>query len=142
MRVETLFFSLFLAVGFPVAGSLACPGNASQSDQNVRVIEVTAKKYEFNPSPIHIKLGTKVLLKITATDHAHGFKIGEFPDDSDKKGNPGLAFTSRQDCWKIEKGESATIEFIAQSPGTYSFSCCVRCGLDHKRMKSELIVDP
>jgi cytochrome c oxidase subunit 2 len=142
MRIAKLFFSLFLAVAFPVAGGLGSPGNAPQSDQNVRVIEVSAKKYEFNPSPIHIKLGTKVQLKLTATDHAHGFKIGEFPDGSDKKGNPGLAFTSRQDCWKIEKGESVTIEFVAQTPGTYSFKCCVRCGLDHGRMKSELIVDP
>jgi plastocyanin len=69
-------------------------------------------------------------------------KIGEFPDGSDKKGNLGLVFTSPQDCWKIEKGESATIEFVAQTPGTYSFKCCVHCGLGHGGMKGQLIVEP
>jgi hypothetical protein len=34
----------------------------------VQVIEVTAKKYEFNPSPIRVKQVTKVQLKIRATD--------------------------------------------------------------------------
>ena len=119
----------------------ALPQHASAA-QDVKVIEVTAKKYEYSPSPIHVKLGAKVQLKIAATDHAHGFKIAEFPDGSDNKGKPGLAFTSPQDCWKIEKGESATIEFVAQTPGTYSFNCCVRCGLGHGGMKGQLIVDP
>jgi hypothetical protein len=46
---------------------------------------VTAKKYEFNPSPIRVKQGKKVQLKITATDHVHGFRIELFPDGSDTK---------------------------------------------------------
>ena len=35
-------------------------------DQNVLVIEITAKKYEYSPSPFHVQAGTKVQLKITA----------------------------------------------------------------------------
>jgi heme/copper-type cytochrome/quinol oxidase subunit 2 len=55
---------------------------AQASAQDVKIIEVSAKKYEFNPSSIHVKQGTKVQLRITATDHTHGFKIGAFPDGS------------------------------------------------------------
>jgi cytochrome c oxidase subunit II len=117
-------------------------GSAQASRQDVNVIEVSAKKYEYNPSSIHVKQGTKVQLRITATDHTHGFKIEAFSDGSDKNGSPGLAFTSPEDCWKIEKGQSATIEFVAQTSGTYSFKCCVRCGLGHGGMKGQLIVDP
>jgi cytochrome c oxidase subunit 2 len=113
---------------------------AQASTQDVKVIEVSAKKYEYNPSSIHVKQGTKVQLRITATDHTHGFKIAA--DGSDKNGSPGLAFTSPQDCWKIEKGQSSTIEFVAQTAGTYSFKCCVRCGTGHAGMKGQLIVDP
>jgi heme/copper-type cytochrome/quinol oxidase subunit 2 len=54
------------------------PGNPAKSPESnggVQVIEVTANKYEFTPSPIRVKQGTRVQLKITATDHAHGFKI-------------------------------------------------------------------
>ena len=125
------------------SGAVSLRSNPAQaSTQDVKVIEVSAKKYEYNPASIHVKQGTKVQLKITATDHTHGFKIGAFSDSSDKSGSPGLALTSPQDCWKIEKGQSATIEFVAQTPGTYSFKCCVRCGLGHGGMKGQLIVDP
>jgi heme/copper-type cytochrome/quinol oxidase subunit 2 len=135
---------LFLAaIGSFGSGDIPRHPNSSPSPaQNAQVIEVTAKKYEYKPPSIHVKQGTKVQLKINSTDHAHGFKIGEFPDGSDRKGSPGLTFTSSQDCWKIEKGQSETIEFVAQTPGTYSFKCCVHCGWGHKGMKGELVVDP
>ena len=125
------------------SGTVSRRSNPAQAaTQDVKVIEVSAKKYEYNPPSIHVKQGTKVQLKITATDHTHGFKIGAFSDSSDKSGSPGLAFSSPPDCWKIEKGQSATIEFVAQTPGTYSFKCCVRFGLGHGGMKGQLIVDP
>jgi cytochrome c oxidase subunit II len=135
-----LFFAA--TIGF-TSGNVPRRPNASESPaQNAQVIEITAKKYEYKPSSIHVKQGTKVQLKISATDHAHGFKLGEFPDGSNQKGNPGLRFTSPQDCWKIEKGQSETIELVAQAPGTYSFKCCVHCGWGHRGMKGELVVDP
>jgi cytochrome c oxidase subunit 2 len=135
---------IFLAaIGSFVSGPISRPAvPAPAPAQNVQVIEVTAKKYEYSPSPIHVKQGSKVQLKITATDHTHGFKIGDYPEGSDKKGNPGLTFTSRQDCWKIEKGATETIEFVARTPGTYPFKCCVHCGWGHSGMKGQLIVDP
>ena len=40
-------------------------------NQDVLVIEITARKYEYSISPVHVRLGTKVQLKITATDHDH-----------------------------------------------------------------------
>jgi len=123
------------------SGTLTRHSNPSQaSTQDVKVIEVSAKRFEYNPSSIHVKQGTKVQLRITATDHTHGFKI--VANSSAKNGKPGLAFTSPQDCWKIEKGQSSTIEFVAQTPGTYSFKCCVTCGMGHAGMKGQLIVDP
>lgn len=110
-------------------------------DQNAQVINITAKKYEFNPSPLHVKKGQKIELRVTATDHDHGFKISTFPDGADRKGPAGVIFTSPEDCWKIKKGDTVTIEFVAQTSGTYTFKCCVDCGLGHRRMKGELIVD-
>jgi heme/copper-type cytochrome/quinol oxidase subunit 2 len=100
------------------------------------------ERFEYNPSSIHVKQGTKVQLRITATDDIHGFKMSVFLDGSDKNGSPGLTFTSPQDCWKIEKGQSSTIEFVAQTAGNYSFRCCVKCGTDHLLMTGQLIVDP
>jgi len=126
-----------------VSSTFARPLNMSAgATEGVQVIDVSAKKYEFNPSPIRVKQGTIVQLKITATDHVHGFRITEFPDGADTKGKAGLVFSSPQDCRRIEKGQTQTIEFVAQTPGTYPFKCCVHCGWDHRGMKGKLIVEP
>ena len=113
----------------------------SAQNQDTQVIEVTAKKYEYSPEPVHVKRGMKVQLKITATDHDHGFKIAALPDGAAQSGTPGLVFASAQDCWQLKKGETTTIEFLAQAPGTYTFRCCHTCGVGHRGMKGELVVD-
>src|ERR1700730_15129281 len=109
--------------------------------QEVKIIEITAKKYEYSASPIHVKSGTKVQLKITATDHDHGFKIAAVPDSAVTNGTAGLIFTSPRDCWQLKHGETTTIEFLAQAPGTYTFKCCHTCGLGHRGMKGQIVVD-
>jgi heme/copper-type cytochrome/quinol oxidase subunit 2 len=98
--------SLALSVLAFLSAPVFVPRSAAQSASNseaVQVITVTAKKYEFDPSPIRVKQGTKVRLNITASDHAHGFKIGPFAEGAEK-GDPGLVFSSPLDCTKIEKG--------------------------------------
>jgi len=128
-------FALALALCLPKASPVAA------QDQNAQVIELVAKKYEYSPAPIHVKTGTKVQLKITAVDHDHGFKIGTVPDGAQGNGPDGLVFSSAQDCWQLKKGETTTIEFLAQTQGTYTFKCCHTCGLGHKGMKGQIIVE-
>jgi cytochrome c oxidase subunit 2 len=113
-------------------------------DRSPQVIEMTAKKYDFSPSPVHVKAGTKVVLKITSTDRPHGIKISTVPDGAAKDAEPGLVLTSPppEECYKLEKGQQVTVEIEAKSPGTYTFKCCVHCGLGHGGMKGQLIVDP
>jgi cytochrome c oxidase subunit 2 len=132
--------SLVLVAGLVLVTSLAA--SAYQPGQNPQVIEVTAKKYDFTPSPIRVKQGARVQLKITATDREHGIKFDLYPDGAKSTGPPGLVMASPQDCFKLEKGTATTVEFTAQTPGTYSFKCCVSCGMGHGRMKGQLIVEP
>jgi len=126
---------LGLAIFLSLSGSVRAQVQAAQ------VIEVTATKYEYSSSPVHVKIGTKVQLKITATDHDHGFRIGTVSDGAMPKDAAGLIFTSAQDCWQLKKGETTTIEFLAQTPGTYTFTCCHTCGLGHRGMKGQIIVE-
>jgi cytochrome c oxidase subunit 2 len=128
---------------FPLALAVCLlqPGPVSAQGQKVQVIELTAKKYEYSLSPVHVKAGTKVQLKITATDHDHGFKIYSTPDGVDSNGSAGLVFASPQECWQLKKSETTSIEFLAQTPGTYTFKCCHRCGLGHGGMKGQIIVE-
>ena len=120
--------------------SLSLPEFIGANSPDVRVIEITAKKYEYSASPVHVQVGSKVQLKITAIDHDHGFKIGSVPDGASSSDKAGLVFTSEQECWQLKKGETTLIEFVAQTPGTYSFKCCHTCGLGHKGMKGQIIV--
>lgn len=87
-------------------------------------IKVTAKKYEFIPSVIKVKQGEHVRLIITAADHDHGFKLDAFQIDQ-----------------LLKKGEATTVEFTADKTGTFPFACSHFCGLGHKRMKGQLVVE-
>jgi cytochrome c oxidase subunit II len=113
------------------------------SPQNVQVIQMTAKKYEYSPSPVHVKQGTRVQLKITPIDRDHGFTIATVPEGADPTGPPGLEFTPPQpkNSWKLKKGNETTIEFVAQTAGRYEFRCSMPCGLGHGSMKGQLVVD-
>lgn len=142
MRSVLRITSLFLLGGLTVAAGFARVANTSQADQEVQVIEVSAKKYEYGPSPIRVKRGAKVQLRITSVDKTHGFKINLSPDGSDKKSEPGLVFSSNDDCFKLEKGVPTVVEFVARTAGTYSFHCCNRCGIGHGGMKGQLVVEP
>lgn len=143
MKIFLRIFLLAVVTGIFAGGSFSsAQGSAGQTaDQNVQVINVTAKKYSYTPAEIHVKKGTKVQLRITALDHQHGFKINVYPDGGNTKGSEGLEFTSPQDCWAIPKGQTVTIEFVAKTPGSYPFKCCKFCGFGHMGMKGEVVVD-
>jgi cytochrome c oxidase subunit II len=110
--------------------------------EGVQTIEMIAKKYEFEPATVRVKQGTRVQLKIKATDHTHGFRISDVPEGAERSGKPGLVFASAQECTKIEEGKTEVVEFVAQTLGTYGFRCCVHCGWHHRAMKGELIIEP
>jgi heme/copper-type cytochrome/quinol oxidase subunit 2 len=129
--------AFFVALAF----CLPQPSPVVAKEQNAQIVQLVAKKYEYSPSPVHVKAGTTVQLKITAVDHDHGFKIAAEPDGAKPGGKAGLIFSSPQDCWQLKKGETTTIEFLAQASGTYTFKCCHTCGLGHRGMKSEIVVD-
>jgi cytochrome c oxidase subunit II len=133
--------SLFAGAAFMLSGFFPQHSSVRAQDQNIQAIEVTAKKYEFSPSPIRVKAGTKVQLKITAVDHDHGFQVSTVPESGKKDDKPGLIRSSPQECVQLKKGQTTVVEFVAQTPGTYPFHCCHVCGLGHKKMKSEIIVE-
>ena len=111
------------------------------ADTAVKVIEVTAKQFEYAPEEIRVKKGTRVQLKVRATDRTHGFKLSLYPDGTPADGPPGLKFDQPQDNWKLEKDQERIIEFVAERAGTYPFKCSVFCGLGHSRMNGKLIVE-
>src|SRR5579859_2268084 len=103
---------------------LIAPNAFAQDSTAPHEIQMTAKKYEFNPTVITVKKGEHVKLVITATDRDHGFKLDAFKINE-----------------HLTKGEPATVEFTADKAGEFPFQCSVICGLGHRRMKGKLIVN-
>src|ERR1700739_4833835 len=100
----------------------AAPG--AKANEGLKEITMTAKKYEYDPATITAVQGEHVKLIITAIDHDHGFKIDAFHIDE-----------------LLKKGESTTVEFTVDEAGTFPFQCPHFCGLEHKGMKGQLIVE-
>lgn len=130
-----LLFAVFPAA--PSRPSVQQPGEPPK-----QVVQVTAVDFEFLPSTIHVKAGTRVELRVTSNEGTHGLRISHFAEGVSAKSTPGLIFENGMDCWKLKKGVTVTVEFVAQGPGTYAIVCCKRCGSGHKGMKGRLIVDP
>jgi heme/copper-type cytochrome/quinol oxidase subunit 2 len=105
-------------------------------------VTLTAKNFQFDPAIIHIKVGQKVRLYVTAPDSTLGLRINPFPDGATSSTPPGLYFVFGEDCWKLRKGETLPIDVVGDTPGTYTFTCCKGCAKGHKSMKGQLIVDP
>jgi cytochrome c oxidase subunit 2 len=103
---------------------LAAPRDSKGDAAAVHEIPMTAKKYEYTPSSIHVKKGEHVRLLIRAVDHDHGFKLP--------------AFDIQQE---LKEGETTTIEFTADKAGTFRFACSHVCGFGHRGMKAELVVE-
>ena len=89
-----------------------------------REVKITAKKYEFSPNTVEVNAGTRIIFKITALDREHGFEIA------------GV----KNSCVKIKKGETATVEYMAENAGIVEFKCCDFCGFGHRAMKGKIVV--
>jgi len=92
-------------------------------------IFMTAIRSHFNPEHIYLKQGDTVRWHITNTERAvdatHGFAV------------PMYNITA-----SLEPGETVTIEFEADTPGTFPFYCSEFCSALHLEMMGYLMVEP
>jgi heme/copper-type cytochrome/quinol oxidase subunit 2 len=107
-----------------------------------RVIEISAKKYEFTPNEIRVRKGEHVELRVHSEDATHGVKLDVYPEGTTDKSVPGLMFDRPDENGKVKKGVDQVVDFVAEEPGTYDFKCARFCGFGHDKMKGKLIVDP
>ena len=116
-------------LGLAMSLAFAQPSSTQTAAAQVKVIEMTAKKYDYTPSEIRVKKGTRVQLKIRAIDRTHGFKIALYPEGAGESGAPGLKFDPQQENWKLAQNEERVIEFVAERAGSYPSSARCSAGL-------------
>ncbi len=90
-----------------------------------RVVEITAKKFEFAPASIELKLGVPVILEIRSLDRKHGFTSPDLKVDT-----------------QVEAGDVTRVRLVPDRPGTFEFHCNVFCGSGHEEMTGQIVVVP
>jgi len=133
--------ALILFVGVLLAGAVLHSVAQSKAEASPYVFEMTAKKYDFTPDIVRVKKGTRVQLKIRATDRTHGFRIQLYSDGEKQSGDPGLRIAGSENSFRLEQNQERIIEFVAERPGTYTFRCSVFCGMGHRGMSGKIIVE-
>jgi cytochrome c oxidase subunit 2 len=101
-------------------GSLAAYAIAAPRE---RTIKVVARKFEFVPGTIKAKKGETLVLKFTAPEVPMGFNLPDFNVRTD-----------------ILPGKTATVKFVADKTGTFTFVCDIFCGDHHEDMQGTLVV--
>jgi cytochrome c oxidase subunit 2 len=120
--MRRLFFVSLLSL---TALSATGPGRAQEQPASpTRTIDVTAKKFEFEPPTINVKVGETVQLNLNSMDAKHGF---ESKDLRIKK----VVF---------EPGKPAQVTFTPAKAGTFDFHCANYCGKGHGGMKGQIVV--
>src|SRR5713101_5571186 len=99
------------------AGEVAAPA------PNEALIKVSAKRFEYSPSVIQVKLNVPVVLELSSLDRVHGFEV------------PDLALRA-----EIKPGEVTKIRFVPDKIGTFAFHCNIFCGSGHEDMSGQIVV--
>ena len=122
--VRNRVLTLLALSGFAVAASTIGDVGSSAQTTEPRVVEITARRFAFEPSAVNATVGERLQLVVRSADGVHGLEIKKL---------------------KIKKeiprgGEPVTIDFTATTEGSFPIICSEYCGNGHDDMSGMLIV--
>ena len=88
-----------------------------------RTIRVEASQFSYSPSTISVNRGDTVTIELISADVVHGVYIDGY----------GVSVAA-------DPGQSKTLTFTANQPGSFRFRCNVTCGAMHPFMIGKLNV--
>ena len=119
MRAHLLLL-FFVMAGLAVAfAPLPVPSITPQD----RTFRVDAQQFTYSPSELKVNPGDKVIIQLVSTDVVHGLYVDGY--DISVEADPG---------------QTKTLTFIANKPGSFRFRCNVTCGAMHPFMIGKLTV--
>jgi heme/copper-type cytochrome/quinol oxidase subunit 2 len=114
------FLLLFVMAGLVVAfASLPAQSIAPQE----RTFRVDARQFAYSPSELKVNTGDTVTLQLVSNDVVHGLYVDGY--DISVEADPG---------------QTATLTFTANKPGSFRFRCNITCGAMHPFMIGKLTV--
>jgi cytochrome c oxidase subunit II len=118
--LECVSGTVLLAVVLALA--LARP-HAARAD-SPKVVEITAKRFEFMPNKITLKKGEPVTIRLTSADVVHGFFLRPLKIDE-----------------LISPDKPTEVTVTPQTAGTFTTICDHFCGVNHGSMKMTVVVE-
>ena len=112
------------AVTTPVVTTATVTTPAVATSTSERVVQITAKKFEYSPASITLKKGEPVVLELVSLDRVHGFNAPDF----------GLRTDVKPDA-------NVRLRFVPDKTGRFEFHCDVFCGAGHEDMTGEIVVE-
>jgi cytochrome c oxidase subunit II len=94
-----------------------CMCTSGAKPASPRRVEITAKRFAFEPAEITLKKGETVDFVLTSSDVNHGIRIRELHIDL-----------------RAGKGKSADVTLTPTTTGTFVGHCSVFCGSGHGKM--------
>jgi cytochrome c oxidase subunit II len=124
-KVINRIVSIILLAGVCEIGLVGVPAmiNLTRASDNPKVIEITAKKFEFTPSQITLKKGEPVVLRLTSSDRVHGFMSKPLKIDTD-----------------IPDDSTKDVSVTPDAAGDFTIICDHYCGTGHGNMKMKVTV--
>jgi heme/copper-type cytochrome/quinol oxidase subunit 2 len=90
-----------------------------------RHIDLTARRFEYDPGTVRVNRGDTVIIKLQADDVVHGLYIDGYDVST-----------------QAEPGQPGELKFVADRTGAFHIRCSVPCGNLHPFMIGKLIVGP
>ena len=111
---------LFVMAGLAVAfAPLPVPTITPQ----VRTFRIDARQFAYSPSELKVNAGDTVTIQLVSTDVVHGLYVDGYD-----------VFI------EADPGQTKTLSFVADKPGSFRFRCNVTCGAMHPFMIGKLNV--
>lgn len=119
--MKSRFFLLLLVmVGLVVAFA---PLPVQPIAPQERTFRIEAGQFAYSPSELSVNPGDTVTIQLVSTDVVHGLYVDGY--DISVEADPG---------------QTTTLSFIADKPGSFRFRCNITCGAMHPFMIGKLTV--
>jgi len=88
-----------------------------------RTFEIDAHQFAYSPSELKVNTGDTITIQLVSADVVHGLYVDGYD----------ISF-------EAYPGQSATLTFVADKPGSFRFRCNITCGAMHPFMIGKLNV--
>jgi cytochrome c oxidase subunit 2 len=122
-RIKKLWFRGIAALSL-ISGSLILSGIHRVHADDIRVVEINAKRFAFSPDRIELKKGQTVKLRIHSEDVTHGFFLRPLKLDEE-----------------IPAGQTIELTVTPDVSGSFTTICDHFCGANHGNMNMTIVVE-